>query len=200
MKQIEITVKVNNTLDEVDKILLKQGFKIIRKSRVEDEYLTSKKQELTKEKIIEVLNSAVLIRYLKTEDAEFKKITYKIKEYKNNIVTTEEKINVNIDNIENAIKLFYKLHFELLASVKYDVIVYSNGKYEFAFQNVENLGLLLEFEHSDNFENYTTNKIIKEKEKMLKIVKNTGLSIENDYDVKKAYELILKEINSKKEQ
>ena len=31
MKQIEITVKVNNTLDEVDKILISKGFKLIKK-------------------------------------------------------------------------------------------------------------------------------------------------------------------------
>ena len=200
MKQIEITVKVNNTPDEIAKILTKQGFKIIRRSRIEDEYLTQQKKELTKDNIIDVLNSSVLIRYLKTEEHEFKKITYKIKQYKNKTVISEEKINVNIDNIENAIKLFSKLNFENLVSVKYDVIVYSDGTYEFAFQNVENLGLLLEFEHPDDFENFTTKEIMKEKEKMLKIIEDSGLSIEKDYDIKKAYELILKEINAKKEQ
>ena len=196
MKQIEITVKVNNTLDEVDKILTKQNFKIIRKSKIEDEYLTLNKKDLTKENIIDVLKSSILVRNIKTEDKELKIITYKSKEYKNDTVISEEKINVNIDNINNAIKLFNKLGFEKLINVKYDVIVYSNDNYEFAFQNVHNLGLLMEMEHPDDFTGYEYEDILKEKEKMLDIVKKYNLSIEDDYDIKKAYELILKNISN----
>lgn len=196
MKQIEITVKVNNTLDEVDKILTKQNFKIIRKSKIEDEYLTLNKKDLTKENIIDVLKSSILVRNIKTEDKELKMITYKIKEYKDDTVISEEKINVNIDNINNAIKLFNKLGFEKLINVKYDVIVYSNDNYEFAFQNVHNLGLLMEMEHPDDFTGYEYEDILKKKEKMLDIVKKYNLSIEDDYDIKKAYELILKNISN----
>ena len=192
MKQIEITVKVNNTLKEVDKILSKQDYKIIRRSRIEDIYLTQRKKELNKHNIIDTLSSSVLLRYLKKDDKEYKMITYKIKEYMNNKVLSEEKINVNIDNIHNTERLFNKLDFEKLIDVKYDLIVYSNNKYEFALQDVENLGLLLEFEHPDDFTNISDKGIIKEKEKMLKIIKDTGLDIGNDYDIKKAYELILK--------
>ena len=123
-------------------------------------------------------------------------ITYKIKEYKDDTVISEEKINVNIDNINNAIKLFNKLGFEKLINVKYDVIVYSNDNYEFAFQNVHNLGLLMEMEHPDDFTGYEYEDILKEKEKMLDIVKKYNLSIEDDYDIKKAYELILKNISN----
>ena len=65
MKQIEITVKVNNTLDEVDKILISKGFKLIRKSRVEDEYVCPKELKIDKNNILELLSSCVLIRYLK---------------------------------------------------------------------------------------------------------------------------------------
>ncbi len=194
MKQIEITVKVNNSLKELDKILTKAGYKIIRRCRIEDIYLTQRKKELTKNNIIDILNSSVLIRYLNTGDNEYKKITYKIKEYKGKTVISEEKINVNIDDINKAERLFNKLGFEKLTDVKYDLVVYSNLKYEFAFQEVENLGLLLEFEHPDDFTGITNAKIIKEKEKMLKIVKDTGLSVGDDYDIKKAYELILNSI------
>lgn len=41
MKQIEIITRINNTLEEVDQILSKQGFKIIRKSHIEDKYKTN---------------------------------------------------------------------------------------------------------------------------------------------------------------
>ncbi len=194
MKQIEITVQVNNSFEELDEILKHQGYKMIEKYRLEDIYLTQNKSKLTKNNIIDILNTCVLIRYIKGNSGETKKIIYKIKEYKNNTVISEEKINVNIDNITNAERLFNKLGFEKLTEVKYDVVIYSNNKYEFAFQNVDNLGLLLEFEHKDDFTGISSDEIINEKLKMLEIVKNIGLNIGNDYDIKKAYELVLRKI------
>ena len=198
MKQIEITVKVKNSLSEVDKIWKNSDFKIIRKSRVEDEYLCPKQivKKLTKDNIIECLNNSVLIRYLNVSGNEFKKITYKEKKYdKSNTVISEEKVNVSIDDINNAIKLFEKLKFNHLVSVKYDVIVYSNGNYEFAFQDVENLGLLLEFENIKDFSEVDDSQIKEEKEKMLNILKKYNLSISEDYDIKKAYELLSKNLD-----
>lgn len=195
MKQIEITVKVNNTLDEVDKILISKGFKLIRKSRVEDEYVCPNDINVNRENILKVLSSSVLIRYLKTQDGEFKKITYKDKKYdKNDMVISEEKINVSINDIQSAHKLFEKINFKNLVDVKYDVIVYSNNDYEFAFQNVEGLGLLLEFENENDFEGVSYEAIANEKQKMYEIIKNYGIKVENNYDIKKAYELVMKKI------
>lgn len=196
MKQIEITVKVNNTLDEVDKILISKGFKLIRKSRVEDEYVCPNDINVNRENILKVLSSSVLIRYLKTQDGEFKKITYKDKKYdKNDMVISEEKINVSINDIQSAHKLFKKINFKNLVDVKYDVIVYSNNDYEFAFQNVEGLGLLLEFENENDFEGVSDEDIANEKQKMYEIIKNYGIKVENNYDIKKAYELVMKKLS-----
>lgn len=196
MKQIEITVKVNNTLDEVDKILISKGFKLIRKSRVEDEYVCPNDINVNRENILKVLSSSVLIRYLKTQDGEFKKITYKDKKYdKNGMVISEEKINVSINDIQSAHKLFKKINFKNLVDVKYDVIVYSNNDYEFAFQNVEGLGLLLEFENENDFEGVSDEAIANEKQKMYEIIKNYGIKVENNYDIKKAYELVMKKLS-----
>lgn len=195
MKQTEITVKVNNTLDEVDKILISKGFKLIRKSRVEDEYVCPNDIKVNRENILKVLSSSVLIRYLKTQDGEFKKITYKDKKYdKNDMVISEEKINVSINDIQSAHKLFKKINFKNLVDVKYDVIVYSNNDYEFAFQNVEGLGLLLEFENENDFEGVSDEAIANEKQKMYEIIKNYGIKVENNYDIKKAYELVMQKI------
>ena len=196
MKQIEITVKVNNTLDEVDKMLISKGFKLIRKSRVEDEYVCPNDINVNRENILKVLSSSVLIRYLKTQDGEFKKITYKDKKYdKNDMVISEEKINVSINDIQSAHKLFKKINFKNLVDVKYDVIVYSNNDYEFAFQNVEGLGLLLEFENENDFEGVSDEAIANEKQKMYEIIKNYGIKVENNYDIKKAYELVMKKLS-----
>lgn len=94
MKQIEITTYVNNTLQEVDDILKRQGFKVIRKSKIKDIYKTLKYNELNKNNILNILSESVLIRYLKVNDKdEYKKLTYKNKIYDNDIVISEECYN-----------------------------------------------------------------------------------------------------------
>lgn len=196
MKQIEVTTRVYNSLEEVDAILTKENYQIIGKYRIEDEYLTQNLKMLTAENILDILKTSVLVRYVKDDEEEDKKITYKIKEYDGDKVISEEKINVKIDDIDKAIKLFSKLNFEHLVSVKYDVVVYSNGKIELAFQNVEGLGLLLEYENSKDFTGYSSEDILKEKNKMLKQIKDIGLKISDDYDIKKAYELIKNKLNN----
>lgn len=195
MKQIEVTVKVKNTLEEIDELLTSKGFKLIRKSRVEDDYVCPKELKADKNNILKVLSSCVLIRYLKTAEAEFKKLTYKNKEYsKDGVVISEEKINVSIDDTKKARELFERINFKKLVSVHYDVIVYSNNDYEFAFQNVEGLGLLLEFENENDFEGVSDETIVSEKQKMYEIIKTYGIKVENNYDIKKAYELVMKKI------
>ena len=191
MKQIEITTYVNNTLQEVDDILKKQGFKIIRKSRIEDIYKTLKYNELNKDNILDILSKSILIRYLKVNGIdEYKKLTYKNKIYDNNMVISEEKINVTIDDINKMNKLLELIGLKTIVNVNYDVVVYSNDDIELCFQNVENLGLLLEYENKNDYEGYTNEEILNEKYKMLSEIKKYGLNISNDIDVKKAFELI----------
>lgn len=191
MKQIEITTYVNNTLQEVDDILKRQGFKVIRKSKIKDIYKTLKYNELNKNNILNILSESVLIRYLKVNDKdEYKKLTYKNKIYDNDIVISKEKINVTIDDINKMNKLLELIGLKTIANVNYDVIVYSNDDIEFCFQSVENLGLLLEYENKNDYDGYTNEEILSEKFKMLKEIQKYGLNISNDIDVKKAFELI----------
>ena len=81
MKQIEITVKVNENIENAYKKLEKLGFKIIRESDINDIYMTSKLQELNINNIQYILKNSILLRNLKLADRELKKITYKNKEY-----------------------------------------------------------------------------------------------------------------------
>lgn len=193
MKQIEITTRVNETLDEVIEKLKKCGFKKIRESRIEDTYLTQKKRELSKENILQVLSSCVLLRYLKVNnDQVIKKITYKNKVYDGNQVISEEKINLNCDDLDTAFELFKALNFEKIIDVKYDVLVMAKENLEFAFQNVENLGLLVEYENINDFDGKSNEEILEEKKKMIVELKSYGLDVTDEFDVKKAYELISK--------
>ena len=84
MKQIEITVKVNENIENAYKKLEKLGFKIIRESDIKDIYMTSKLQELNINNIQYILKNSILLRTIKLTDKELKKITYKNKEYDTN--------------------------------------------------------------------------------------------------------------------
>lgn len=81
MKQIEITVKVNENIENAFKKLKKLGFKIIRESDNDDIYMTTKLQELNKNNVQYILKNSILLRNIKLADKELKKITYKNKEY-----------------------------------------------------------------------------------------------------------------------
>lgn len=109
-------------------------------------------------------------------------------------VISEQKINVDIQDIEKAKKIFECLGFKKLVEVKYHVIVYEKNKTEFAFQIVENLGTLIEFENESDFDGKTLEEINIVKQKMFEKIKNTGIQISNEIDVKKAYELIKKNL------
>lgn len=192
MKQIEITVRLDENMQSAIKKLENQGFKKIRESKIDDVYMTPKLNELNKDNIQNILRKSVLLRSLKLENREIKKITYKNKEIdKNGDVISEQKINLDCSDLEKAKDLFEHLEFEELIRVKYKVMVYSKDKVEYAFQDVENLGVLIEYENMDDFEGKSLDEINNTKNNMFEEIKNTGIKLTEEKDVKKAYELIL---------
>ena len=98
---------------------------------------------------------------------------------------------MDCSDLEKARDLFEHLEFEELIRVKYKVMVYSKDKVEYAFQDVENLGVLIEYENMDDFEGKSLDEINNTKNNMFEEIKNTGIKLTEEKDVKKAYELIL---------
>lgn len=192
MKQIEITVRLNEKMQDAIRKLEKQGFKKIRESEIDDIYMTSKLKDLNKNNIQDILKKSVLLRSLKLENKEIKKITYKNKEFdENGDVITEKKINIDCSDLRQAKKLFEHLEFEEIIRIRYKVFVYSKGKIEYAFQDVQNLGTLIEYENAKDFEGKSLNEINKAKENMYNEIKNIGINLTEEKDVKKAFELVL---------
>lgn len=194
MKQIEITTRVTEDLNTVSKKLSQIGFNKIRTSLIDDIYMCPTIDALTPLNIADFLKKCVLIRYLDTGTIVFKKLTYKNKVFNHGQTVSEEKINVDINDIEKAKSLFLALGFKQLVRVKYECIVYEKDGLELAFQDVDNLGLLLEYENPNDFEGKSLKIIEKTKQEMLNKVKNLGIATTNEIDVKKAYELIKKEM------
>ena len=83
------------------------------------------------------------------------------------------------------------MEFEELIRVRYKVLVYSKDKIEYAFQDVENLGTLIEYENIEDFEGKSLNEINEAKDNMYNEIKNTGINLTEEKDVKKAFEFIL---------
>ncbi len=192
MKQIEITVRLKETLESAINKLEKLGFKNIRESDIDDIYMTQLKDKLNEKNIQYILSNSVLLRNLIVKGKEFKKITYKNKIYDGEDIICEQKVNVDCNSIENAKKLFEYLHFEELIEVKYHVIVMARDDIELAFQIVENLGTLIEYENVNDFSNKANEEIKLEKKHMHNTIKDLGLDITEELDVKKAFELIEK--------
>ena len=194
MRQIEITVRVKEPLDKAINKLEKLGFKNIRESNVDDVYMTQLKDKLNKENIQYILSNSVLLRYLNVNGKEFKKISYKNKVYDNGNVISEKKVNVECNSLESAKQLFECLNFEELVEVKYNVLVMEKNGIELAFQYGDDIGVLIEYENKNDFSNKTNEEIRLEKENMYNYIKELGIEITEEKDVKKAWELIEKSI------
>ena len=194
MRQIEITVRVKEPLDKAINKLEKLGFKNIRESNVDDVYMTQLKDKLNKENIQYILSNSVLLRYLNVNGKEFKKISYKNKVYDNGNVISEKKVNVECNNLESAKQLFECLNFEELVEVKYNVLVMEKNGIELAFQYGDEIGVLIEYENKNDFSNKTNEEIRLEKENMYNYIKELGIEITEEKDVKKAWELIEKSL------
>ena len=195
MKQIEITVRLNEDKQTAMKKLSKLGYKVIRQSDVDDIYMTTKLDELNADNIQYILKKSLLLRKLTVNNTEIKKITYKNKEIDSNgNVISEQTVNLNCEDIDKAKKLFSYVDFKELVRVKYHVTVYEKDGIELAFQDVENLGTLIEYENNEDFEGKSIEEINDTKKNMYNDIKKTGILITEELDVKKAYELIMKKI------
>lgn len=200
MKEIEITTRVLENLTEIDKKLTNQGFKYTRTGFIDDIYMMhpgSGDFEIQENNISESLKKCVLIRYLDNGIKIFKGLTYKNKTFNSQGVTmSEEKINVDINDLDSAKKLLLAVGFKELVRVTYKLIVYEKDGLEFAFQDIDGLGILLEYEHTDNFDNVDDDTIFVEKQKMLSKIKSFDIKTSDEMDVKKAYELLQLKINT----
>lgn len=195
MKQVEITLRVKKDLNENLKILEEKSFKKIRESNICDIYMTQYFNELKANNIEYVLSKCLLLRHLNENGSIFKKVTYKNKIFENGNLISEEKINLDCNDLEKAEKLFSVLEFKELIKVKYKVIVIAKNDLEFAFQVVDGLGLLVEYENKNDFDTVSNEEIIKIKHKMKEEIESYGIDVENTTDVKKAKELIIKKFN-----
>ncbi len=189
MREIEITVKVFDSVEKTKDILARQGLKIVDTYSTKDIYLS---QDTNLSQSIEsVLNKSVILRQIITHSKVIKKIVHKNKVYDGNTLLYEDKINLKCEDLENAKLLFEALDFKELVIVQYDSFVYQKGGLELSFQNVKDLGLLLEIE-SDKKNPESEEDVMQEKRRLYNLAKSLSLNIGDELNIKKAKALIKK--------
>ena len=193
MQTIEITVKVNESKDKAKEKLIKNGFKQTSDEYGHDIYMTKDLNKLNKDNILDILNDSLILRHHYGRYREERKwIVYKNKKYKDNNVTSEEIISVLIDDIDKMKRILEKDGYQVLIEKKQYFNDYTKDDVVFILEEVSDIGLLIEFENKNDFSNKDTGEILKEKKKMYNIIKRTGINISDEYDIKKAYDLIIK--------
>lgn len=189
MKEIEITVKVFDSVEKTKDILARQGLKIIDTYSTKDIYLS---QDTNLSQSIEsVLNKSVILRQIVTPSKVIKKIVHKNKVYDGDTLLYEDKINLKCEDLENAKLLFEALDFKELVIVQYDSFVYQKESLELSFQNVKDLGLFLEIE-SDKKKLESEEDVMQEKRRLYNLAKSLSLNIGDELNIKKAKALIKK--------
>lgn len=189
MREIEITVKVFDSVEKTKDILARQGLKIVDTYSTKDIYLS---QDTNLSQSIEsVLNKSVILRQIVTPSKVIKKIVHKNKVYDGDTLLYEDKINLKCEDLENAKLLFEALGFKELVIVQYDSFVYQKEGLELSFQNVKDLGLLLEIE-SDKKKLESEENVMHEKRRLYNLAKSLSLNIGDELNIKKAKALIEK--------
>ncbi|MBR2248868.1 MAG: hypothetical protein IKG58_01375 [Bacilli bacterium] len=185
----EITVELDTSFEELEKILINNSFKEKERYTVNDIYLINRNDKKEKD-YLKLLSKCVLIRHIIEKDKDTKKITYKYKEYNDKKeIIKQGKIDCNIDDINTGIELFKKLNFEELININDNMIVYSNNEDELVVQYVNNKHIYIEIEDKCHY----INKEYKTIEELKEVITKYNIPIKNnDYFVKKA-EIELKE-------
>ena len=177
----ELTIKVISTKEELIKILTNKEFKRGKEFSLDDYYFIPNDIDKDKLSTREILSKAVIIRYIVEEDKIIQTITFKKKniDKKGNILT-QNAINCDITNINDAKRLFEAIGYSEIMNIKENDIIYYKNNFELALKFVKNGDLLIEIETEENTEWDTIDKI-------KKIIDELDLPIEkNNYFIKKA--------------
>ena len=186
----EITVQVTCSYEELHNLLIKQGFKIIEKYTIIDEYLISKDYDLRNKNYLDILKECVIVRYIENI---VKELLYKYKEYSNNgDIIKQAKVSCKVNDIKEASNFMKTIGYKELIHIQNNSVVYTNDKIEFAVQLVNDKYIFIELEDKSEYLNKTYISI----EEMKEEINLYNLPIVKDkYFAKKAAIILEDELN-----
>ena len=160
----EITVQVTCNYEELHSLLIKQGFKIIEKYTIIDEYLISKDYDLKNKNYLDILKECVIVRYIENT---LKELLYKYKEYSNNgDIIKQAKVSCKVNDIKEASNFMKTIGYKELIHIQNNSVVYTNDKIEFAVQLVNDKYIFIELEDKSEYLNKTYSSIEEMKEEI----------------------------------
>ena len=144
----EITVLVTKSLEEIEKNLKQQEFKMVDAYEMIDEYMVKKDIDTTTTPILEILEKYVLVRNVVDKE---QKLVYKTKEYdKLGNILSESKISCPIIDINNGIKFMEVIGYKKICTIKNESKVYKKDDLEMAVQLINNDFIIIEIEAKGN--------------------------------------------------
>ena len=179
----EITVEVSCSFEKLKSILEENNFIIMEEYDVNDIYMLEKSYSSIEDNL-ELLKHCVLVRDIVEKDKSKSKITYKYKEYNDNLeIIKQGKIDCVVESKEAAKRLLEALNYEELLKINDHVIVLSNGTDEINVELVNNKHIYIEIEQKCNYidKKYSDVKDMKE------VFDKYNIPLkDNNYFVKKA--------------
>lgn len=179
----EITVEVSCSFEKLKSILEENNFIIMEEYDVNDIYMLEKSYSSIEDNL-ELLKHCVLVRDIVEKDKSKSKITYKYKEYNDNLeIIKQGKIDCVVESKEAAKRLLKALNYEELLKINDHVIVLSNGTDEINVELVNNKHIYIEIEQKCNYidKKYSDVKDMKE------VFDKYNIPLkDNNYFVKKA--------------
>ena len=160
----EITVQVTCNYEELHNLFIKQGFKIIEKYTIIDEYLISKDYDLKNKNYLDILKECVIVRYIENT---LKELLYKYKEYSNNgDILKQAKVSCKVNDIKEASNFMKTIGYKELIHIQNNSVVYTNDKIELAVQLVNDKYIFIELEDKSEYLNKTYSSIEEMKEEI----------------------------------
>lgn len=188
VKELEITVKVDCSYEQLHKKLLENNFKIKEKYQVNDIYMVDNTLDISTLKPLEVLKRCILVRDIVGIQKE---LLYKYKKYdeQENIIE-QGKVKCPILDINKAVEFMQSINYKTLFKIFDNSIVYCNDDIELAVQLVNDQYIFIEMENKAEHINREFHSI----NEMINAINKYDLPFKRDnYFVKKA-EIILKSI------
>lgn len=155
--------KIDTKKNKFYKIIEEKGFSIHHEFSMNDEYFIPETLNINKMSTREILPKAVVVREIKgkTSGKITKKITFKIKNFdENGNILSQEAINCDIIDIEEAKKLLKAIGYQEIMCIKEDDVVYEKDGLQLAIKDIKNGHNLIEIETEDNDDLNTIDKLI----------------------------------------
>ena len=182
---IEVTVQVFEELEIAQEKLKNMGFEILEKYTMEDSYFS--RFDMEEIKILDFAtlskNSVLIRKILNDHPANY--FIYKNKSFdENGDVMNEEKVRTKVSEPEIIKEILWNANLCNYANFRTDIYVYKKEDIIFTLQDVENLGLFIEYEEDNTMENLQSEQ---KRALIISRIKELGLNLGEDFNCKKVY-------------